>query len=93
MAHRTPLQLVNPQGLLIPLEILSPIDPDGPFGAFGFTPVVRGKIHFVPTEIYGVKSIGIDGINASRNYVVQDKFRNSHCFQQQPPGRITILDG
>jgi hypothetical protein len=37
------------------------------FGAFGGAAVVNGKKKFIPKLIFGVKSVGIDGINANRD--------------------------
>ncbi len=65
------------------------------FGCWGFTDVVNGKVGLVPIEIYGVKSIGLDGINASRDYLAQASYRNSHCFNSNHPGgsQFSMADG
>lgn len=72
-----------------------PHRPGWTFGAFGFAAPVRGKQHFVPIAIYGVKSIGIDGINTNRNYLGQVHYQNSHCFNSNHPGgaQFSMADG
>lgn len=65
------------------------------FGGFGTVTVVRNKKQFVPLFIYGVKSIGHDSINASRDYNSEDDFQNSHCFNSNHPGgsQFSMADG
>ena len=65
------------------------------FGAYGDVVSLKGKPQFVPISIYGVKSIGIDGINGIRDYYAEDVYRNSHCFNSNHPGgaQFSMADG
>jgi prepilin-type processing-associated H-X9-DG protein len=46
-------------------------------------------------EIYAVRCVGEDGINASRDYITDRAYRNSHCFNSNHPGgsQFAFADG
>jgi len=65
------------------------------FGSIGGPVTVDGTTGFTPRAIFAVTSVGDDGINSFRDYLADEKFRNSHCFNSPHPGgsQFSFADG
>lgn len=65
------------------------------FGSNGQLVILNNAIRYMPLEIYAVRCVGDDGINASRNYLTDVRYRNSHCFNSNHPGgsQFAFADG
>lgn len=61
------------------------------FGATGMPTNIRGRISFVPHRTFAVTSIGVDGINANRDYFAEPDFENTQCFNSAHPGGAQFL--
>ena len=65
------------------------------FGSIGGPVSDGGTIGFAPSAIFAVTSVGIDAINAHRDYLADENFRNSHCFNSPHSGgsQFAFIDG
>ena len=65
------------------------------FGSFGGPVSDNGNTGFAPAAIFAVTSVGVDGINANRDYLADEDFRNSHCFNSPHSGgsQFAFADG
>ncbi|QEG22941.1 DUF1559 family PulG-like putative transporter [Mariniblastus fucicola] len=65
------------------------------FGATGTPTTIGGRVVFVPSRTLTVKSVGVDGINANRDYFAEPEFENTHCFNSAHPGgaQFAFADG
>ena len=65
------------------------------FGAHGETNSDGTSVRYTPLRLFALTCIGDDGINHKRDYLAEESYRNSHCFNSNHPGGVnfSMADG